>query len=73
MFGISEVNWGITPGNLVTRKLAEVMPARDAMFYIMTGESFDGRKAAELGWSPRPYRGSNCVPASPRSPSSSPR
>jgi feruloyl-CoA hydratase/lyase len=48
VFGVSEVNWGITPGNLVTRKLAEVMPARDAMFYIMTGESFDGRKAAQL-------------------------
>ena len=24
------------------------MPTRDAMFYIMTGESFDGRKTAEL-------------------------
>lgn len=48
VFGISEVNWGITPGNLVTRALAEVMPTRDAMYYIMTGESFDGRKAAEL-------------------------
>jgi feruloyl-CoA hydratase/lyase len=48
VFGISEVNWGVTPGNLVTRALAEVMPTRDAMFYIMTGESFDGRKAAEL-------------------------
>jgi trans-feruloyl-CoA hydratase/vanillin synthase len=48
VFGVSEVNWGITPGNLVTRALAEVMPTRDAMFYIMTGESFDGRKASEL-------------------------
>ena len=48
VFGISEVNWGVTPGNLVARALAEVMPTRDAMFYIMTGESFDGRKAAEL-------------------------
>ena len=48
VFGISEVNWGVTPGNLVIRALAEVMPTRDAMFYIMTGESFDGRKASEL-------------------------
>lgn len=47
-FGLSEVNWGVTPGNLVTRALAEVLPTRDAMYYIMTGESFDGRKAAEL-------------------------
>jgi trans-feruloyl-CoA hydratase/vanillin synthase len=47
-FGLSEVNWGITPGNLVTRALAEVIPARDAMYYIMTGEPFDGRKAEQL-------------------------
>lgn len=47
-FGISEINWGITPGNLVTRALAEVIPTRDAMYYIMTGERFDGRKAAEM-------------------------
>ncbi|MGH3245311.1 MAG: p-hydroxycinnamoyl CoA hydratase/lyase [Trebonia sp.] len=48
VFGVSEVNWGVTPGNLVTRALAEVMPARDAMYYVMTGESFDGRKAEQL-------------------------
>lgn len=47
-FGLSEVNWGITPGNLVTRALAEVIPTRDAMYYIMTGEPFDGRKAEQL-------------------------
>ena len=47
-FGLSEVNWGITPGNLVTRALAEVLPTRDAMYYIMTGEPFDGRKAEQM-------------------------
>lgn len=47
-FGLSEVNWGVTPGNLVTRALAEVMPTRDAMYYIMTGKPFDGRKAEQL-------------------------
>ncbi|MGW1563007.1 p-hydroxycinnamoyl CoA hydratase/lyase [Streptomyces sp. NPDC002144] len=47
-FGLSEVNWGVTPGNLVTRALAEVIPTRDAMYYIMTGEPFDGRKAEQL-------------------------
>lgn len=47
-FGISEVNWGVTPGNLVIRALAEVIPTRDAMYYIMTGATFDGRKAAEM-------------------------
>jgi trans-feruloyl-CoA hydratase/vanillin synthase len=47
-FGLSEVNWGIPPGGLVSRALAEVMPARDALYYIMTGEPFDGVKAAEM-------------------------
>ena len=47
-FGLSEVNWGVTPGNLVTRALAETIPTRDAMYYIMTGEHFDGRRAAEM-------------------------
>lgn len=47
-FGLSEVNWGIPPGGLVSRALAEVVPTRDALYYIMTGETFDGRKAAEM-------------------------
>jgi trans-feruloyl-CoA hydratase/vanillin synthase len=47
-FGLSEVNWGVTPGNLVTRALAETIPTRDAMFYIMTGQHFDGKRAAEM-------------------------
>lgn len=47
-FGLSEVNWGVTPGNLVTRALAETIPTRDAMYYIMTGDHFDGRKAEQM-------------------------
>lgn len=48
VFGLSEVNWGVTPGNLVTRALTETIPTRDAMYYVMTGEHFDGRRAAEM-------------------------
>lgn len=48
-FGLSEVNWGILPGGNVTRAVAEVMGHRDALYYIMTGELFDGRKAAAMG------------------------
>ena len=48
-FGLSEINWGILPGGNVTRAVAEVMRHRDALYYIMTGEVFDGRKAAEMG------------------------
>ena len=50
-FGLSEVNWGVTPGNLVTRALAETIPTRDAMYYIMTGQHFDGKRARRCVWS----------------------
>ncbi len=48
-FGLSEINWGIPPGGNVSRALAETVGARDAMLYIMTGRTFDGRRAAEMG------------------------
>lgn len=48
-FGLSEINWGILPGGNVTRAVAEVMRHRDALYFIMTGEVFGGRKAAEMG------------------------
>jgi feruloyl-CoA hydratase/lyase len=48
-FGLSEVNWGIPPGGNVSRALAETVGTRDALFHIMTGRTFDGRRAAEMG------------------------
>ncbi|GGL79509.1 p-hydroxycinnamoyl CoA hydratase/lyase [Wenxinia marina] len=47
-FGLSEINWGIIPAGIVTKSVSMVMPQRDAMYYIMTGETFDGRQAAEM-------------------------
>ncbi|MGZ3274842.1 MAG: p-hydroxycinnamoyl CoA hydratase/lyase [Caulobacteraceae bacterium] len=47
-FGVSEINWGIIPGGNVTKVLVELMSARDAMYYTLTGENFDGKKAAEM-------------------------
>src|SRR6476469_5542995 len=47
-FGLSEINWGIIPGGVVTKAVAQVMSQRDALYYIMTGETFDGRKAAAM-------------------------
>ena len=47
-FGLSEINWGILPGGQVTKAVTATMPHRDAMYYAMTGETFDGRKAAEM-------------------------
>jgi trans-feruloyl-CoA hydratase/vanillin synthase len=49
VFGLSEINWGIIPAGIVTRALAAVVGQRDALYHIMTGETFDGRKAAQMG------------------------
>ena len=48
-FGLSEINWGIIPGGNVTRAVVATMRHRDAMYYVMTGKTFDGLKAAEMG------------------------
>ncbi len=48
VFGLSEVNWGIPPGSIVSRALAETIPARDALMYIMTGKTFTGVEAAQM-------------------------
>lgn len=48
VFGLSEVNWGIIPGGNVPTAVVEVMSHRDAMYYSITGEPFDGRKASEM-------------------------
>ncbi len=48
-FGLSEINWGIIPGGNVTKVVADTMGQRNALYYIMTGETFDGKKAAQMG------------------------
>ncbi|MFZ4451718.1 p-hydroxycinnamoyl CoA hydratase/lyase [Salibacterium aidingense] len=48
-FGLSEINWGIIPAGNVTKAVSEVMGHRDSLYYIMTGETFDGQKAADMG------------------------
>ena len=48
-FGLSEINWGIPPGNLVSKAMADTVGHRESLYYIMTGKTFDGRKAAEMG------------------------
>ena len=47
-FGLSEINWGILPGGFVSRDVAAVMSYRDALFYILTGRTFDGEEAAAM-------------------------
>ena len=48
-FGLSEVNWGIIPGGLVSWNLTDMLPPRHAMYYAVTGDSFDGKRAVEIG------------------------
>lgn len=49
VFGLSEINWGIPPGNLVSKAVADTMGHRKALEYIMTGDTFTGVQAAEMG------------------------
>jgi trans-feruloyl-CoA hydratase/vanillin synthase len=49
LYGLSEVNWGIIPGGIVSWNLVEMMLPRHALYYAVTGEPFDGKRAVELG------------------------
>jgi trans-feruloyl-CoA hydratase/vanillin synthase len=49
VFGLSEINWGVIPGGVVSKAIATVMNDRRALYYIMTAEQFGGQVAAELG------------------------
>ncbi len=49
VFGLSEINWGIPPGNLVSKALADTIGHRKALELIMTGDTFTGAQAAEMG------------------------
>jgi trans-feruloyl-CoA hydratase/vanillin synthase len=48
VFGLSEINWGIIPAGNVAKAFAEKVNQSDAMYYLMTGDTFDGRKAATM-------------------------
>ena len=61
IFGLSEINWGIPPGNLVSKAVADTMGHRKALQYIMTGETFTGAQAAEMGLVNARFRRVNCA------------
>ena len=48
-FGLSEINWGIPPGSVVSKALADTVGSRAGLLYVMTGRTFGGRQAAEMG------------------------
>jgi len=48
-FGLSEINFKGFPGGSVSKSLANLFRPRDALFYAMTGRSFDGAEAERIG------------------------
>jgi trans-feruloyl-CoA hydratase/vanillin synthase len=48
IFGLSEINWGIFPGSTLPKAMPELVSFRDVLYYSLTGEQFDGRKASEI-------------------------
>ena len=48
-YGLSEINWGILPGGNVSKVFSDLVSHRDAMYYAMTGRTFDGKKAVQMG------------------------
>ncbi len=48
-FGLSEVNWGILPGGGASKVVRELLSYRRAMYHALTGETINGRTAAEWG------------------------
>jgi trans-feruloyl-CoA hydratase/vanillin synthase len=49
-FGLSEVNWGILPGGIVSWNVVQTLNFRDAMYYALTGDTFDGKEAKKMGF-----------------------
>src|SRR5262245_50867010 len=48
-FSLSEVNWGILPGALVSKVVSDMVLPRHALYYACLGEPFDGKEAARIG------------------------
>jgi trans-feruloyl-CoA hydratase/vanillin synthase len=48
-YSLSEVNWGILPGALVAKVVADSVLPRHALYYACLGEPFDGKEAVRIG------------------------
>ncbi len=49
VFSLSEINWGILPGALVAKALADTVLPRHALYLACLGEAFDGKEAERIG------------------------
>jgi len=50
VFGLSEINWGVPPGNLVSKAMADTVGHRKALKYIMTGDTFTAPRPPQWAW-----------------------
>ncbi len=48
LFGIPAVNFGGLPGGMVAKAIADMLGYRDALYYCIGGQPFDGRQAAAI-------------------------
>lgn len=48
VFGLSEINWGVLPGGIVSWNVVNTMSYRDAMYYAISGDTFTGKEAAKI-------------------------
>ena len=48
-YSLSEVNWGILPGALVAKVVADTVLPRHALYYACLGDAFDGNEAVRIG------------------------
>jgi len=53
VFGLSEVNFGKIAGGYVSKAISEVLNPRDALFYLLTGDTFNGVEAAQMKFATR--------------------
>ena len=49
VFSLSEVNWGILPGALVSKVVSDTILPRHALYYACLGDAFDGKEAERIG------------------------
>jgi len=49
-FGLSEINFKTAPLGLVSKHISEYIFPRQALYYSLMGEPFNGKRAAEIGF-----------------------
>ena len=49
VFSLSEINWGILPGSLVSKVVSDALLFRHALYYACLGEPFKAPRAVEIG------------------------